>query len=223
MSESHKEQISRLRLMAAGDATWDLSDNDRAAIGMALQCTIVADPRRHIIRDLGREVADERAKRIDAEENLERSKKAFARLQCSFCGKPRREVSRLVAGANAVICDECIVVTFAMMIGSRVRFASKDPEEDQHAKAEEPHDFETHDFSGDGHDCGVCGEGRAHYVHRPRSPDTMPCWSCDQPVGGEWFDGEDLACDNCGEEGVATAMGDGTWLFVKVDDVGEAP
>jgi hypothetical protein len=33
----------------------------------------------------------------------------FARkLQCSFCGKSENEVARLVAGASAHICDECI-------------------------------------------------------------------------------------------------------------------
>jgi hypothetical protein len=33
----------------------------------------------------------------------------FARkLHCSFCGKSENEVARLVAGASAHICDECI-------------------------------------------------------------------------------------------------------------------
>ncbi len=32
MSETLKDQISRLEGMAAGDPTWDLSDNDQAAI-----------------------------------------------------------------------------------------------------------------------------------------------------------------------------------------------
>jgi len=29
-------------------------------------------------------------------------------LRCSFCGKSEREVSRLVAGAKAHICDDCV-------------------------------------------------------------------------------------------------------------------
>jgi hypothetical protein len=30
------------------------------------------------------------------------------KLRCSFCGKSEDEVARLVAGASAHICDECI-------------------------------------------------------------------------------------------------------------------
>jgi ATP-dependent Clp protease ATP-binding subunit ClpX len=30
------------------------------------------------------------------------------RLRCSFCGRDEAEVQRLVAGASALICDECI-------------------------------------------------------------------------------------------------------------------
>ncbi len=29
--------------------------------------------------------------------------------RCSFCGKPAEAVERLVAGANAYICGECVV------------------------------------------------------------------------------------------------------------------
>jgi ATP-dependent Clp protease ATP-binding subunit ClpX len=29
-------------------------------------------------------------------------------MNCSFCGKPRREVKKLVSGPNVYICDECI-------------------------------------------------------------------------------------------------------------------
>ncbi|MBU0745154.1 MAG: ATP-dependent Clp protease ATP-binding subunit ClpX [Gammaproteobacteria bacterium] len=29
-------------------------------------------------------------------------------LHCSFCGKPQKEVSKLIAGSSACICDECI-------------------------------------------------------------------------------------------------------------------
>ena len=29
-------------------------------------------------------------------------------LRCSFCGKPQSQVSRLVAGPDVYICDECI-------------------------------------------------------------------------------------------------------------------
>jgi ATP-dependent Clp protease ATP-binding subunit ClpX len=29
-------------------------------------------------------------------------------LRCSFCGRPENEVSRLVGGVSAYICDSCI-------------------------------------------------------------------------------------------------------------------
>jgi hypothetical protein len=29
-------------------------------------------------------------------------------LRCSFCGKNEKEVGRLVAGARAMICDDCV-------------------------------------------------------------------------------------------------------------------
>jgi len=46
------------------------------------------------------------------------------RIVCSFCGKSSREVRRLVkSDKGAAICDECLVVSFAKMIQSPVRFA----------------------------------------------------------------------------------------------------
>ncbi len=48
-------------------------------------------------------------------------------VECSFCGKTRQEVSKLVASDKGVaICDECLVVSFAQMIGSPVKFFTKD-------------------------------------------------------------------------------------------------
>ena len=35
--ESFADQIARLELMASGDPTWDLSDNDKAAIRALLE------------------------------------------------------------------------------------------------------------------------------------------------------------------------------------------
>jgi predicted kinase len=44
-------------------------------------------------------------------------------LHCSFCGKSRKEVHRLVQSAKGpIICDECLVVSFALMIESPVKF-----------------------------------------------------------------------------------------------------
>ena len=38
---------------------------------------------------------------------IDRSKRNAAPI-CSFCGKPPDQVSQLVAGPHAFICDECI-------------------------------------------------------------------------------------------------------------------
>ena len=35
---------------------------------------------------------------------------------CSFCGKARHEVNKLVAGANGIICDECVVVCMTIYL-----------------------------------------------------------------------------------------------------------
>ena len=37
------------------------------------------------------------------------------RLRCSFCGKDQDDVKKLVAGANALICNECIAVADKLM------------------------------------------------------------------------------------------------------------
>ncbi|MFE0633232.1 ClpX C4-type zinc finger protein [Streptomyces sp. NPDC058864] len=41
---------------------------------------------------------------------------AFAR--CSFCGKPDREVRKLVAGPGVQICDECVALSTSIIDGS---------------------------------------------------------------------------------------------------------
>jgi ATP-dependent Clp protease ATP-binding subunit ClpX len=32
------------------------------------------------------------------------------KLRCSFCGKTEDQVKKLVAGAKALICNECVVI-----------------------------------------------------------------------------------------------------------------
>ncbi len=49
---------------------------------------------------------------------------------------------------------------------------------------------------------------------------AMLCWKCDETISGVWHDGEELTCDNCDAEGVATFFKDGSWLFVKPDGQG---
>ena len=39
----------------------------------------------------------------------------MTRLSCSFCGKSEDQVKRLVAGAKALICDECVAVADRIM------------------------------------------------------------------------------------------------------------
>ena len=38
-----------------------------------------------------------------------------AALRCSFCGKREDQVKRLVAGAKALICNECVAVADRIM------------------------------------------------------------------------------------------------------------
>ena len=37
------------------------------------------------------------------------------RLRCSFCGKHQDEVKKLVAGAKALICNECVGIADRVM------------------------------------------------------------------------------------------------------------
>jgi ATP-dependent protease Clp ATPase subunit len=40
-------------------------------------------------------------------------------LRCSFCQKTEDQVSKLVAGADAYICDECVTIAARIMFGRR--------------------------------------------------------------------------------------------------------
>jgi ATP-dependent protease Clp ATPase subunit len=37
------------------------------------------------------------------------------KLRCSFCGKREDQVKKLVAGAKALICDECVAIADRIM------------------------------------------------------------------------------------------------------------
>jgi ATP-dependent protease Clp ATPase subunit len=37
------------------------------------------------------------------------------KLSCSFCGKREDQVKKLVAGAKALICDECVAIADRIM------------------------------------------------------------------------------------------------------------
>ena len=40
--------------------------------------------------------------------NGTKDKDGFDKVRCSFCGKPRSEVKKLIAGPNVYICNECV-------------------------------------------------------------------------------------------------------------------
>jgi ATP-dependent Clp protease ATP-binding subunit ClpX len=39
---------------------------------------------------------------------MAKQEKTEAQLRCSFCGKGREEVRKLIAGPTVYICDECV-------------------------------------------------------------------------------------------------------------------
>lgn len=45
---------------------------------------------------------------------------------CSFCGKDESEVSRLVAGPTAFICNECVELSASVIIGPSARLTLED-------------------------------------------------------------------------------------------------
>ena len=40
-------------------------------------------------------------------------------IRCSFCGKPQSLAKRMVAGSNAYICDECILMCMDVQVPGR--------------------------------------------------------------------------------------------------------
>ena len=45
-----------------------------------------------------------------------KDKKAHQTLYCSFCGKSRHKVKKLIAGPTVFICDECTYLCFSIMV-----------------------------------------------------------------------------------------------------------
>ncbi len=58
--------------------------------------------------------------------------------RCSFCGKTENEVSRLIAGPTALICDECTDLCYLMIHdadeAALIRSANKKREEERNGK-----------------------------------------------------------------------------------------
>jgi ATP-dependent protease Clp ATPase subunit len=48
-------------------------------------------------------------------------------LKCSFCGKSEKQVSRLIAGTYAHICDGCVVSCNAVLAASTPAHIGDDP------------------------------------------------------------------------------------------------
>jgi ATP-dependent Clp protease ATP-binding subunit ClpX len=45
----------------------------------------------------------------------------LAIIHCSFCGKTRKEVWRLIAGPDVYICDECVSMSAGMLDEMRTK------------------------------------------------------------------------------------------------------
>jgi ATP-dependent Clp protease ATP-binding subunit ClpX len=54
--------------------------------------------------------------------------------RCSFCRKSQDDVSKLIAGVSANICDECVDVCLDIMRDDRQFAASPQVEDGAHAK-----------------------------------------------------------------------------------------
>jgi hypothetical protein len=53
------------------------------------------------------------------------------RLRCSFCGKPDKEVGRLLAGPKVFICDACVGVCNGILEAVPATFAGWDAMSDE--------------------------------------------------------------------------------------------
>ena len=49
----------------------------------------------------------------------------FEAIRCSFCGKPKAEVERLVAGPTVYICDACVDLAAEVVAEGRAEKAAK--------------------------------------------------------------------------------------------------
>jgi ClpX C4-type zinc finger protein len=54
--------------------------------------------------------ADERGGAMGAGSRTARAKFVNGTLQCSFCGKPKDRVEKLIAGPGVFICDQCVAL-----------------------------------------------------------------------------------------------------------------
>ena len=87
------------------------------------------------------------------------TRKDHGEARCSFCGKPRGEVKRLVAGPEVFICDECISICTEILVDDRiVAGAGPGP-----AAESGPGDFYVGTFS--------CPRCRATFALHARHPD----------------------------------------------------
>ena len=50
-------------------------------------------------------------------------------LSCNFCGKPRSELKKLIAGPSVYICDECITISYNIIVEQAKPLEEPQPEE----------------------------------------------------------------------------------------------
>ena len=54
-------------------------------------------------------------------------------IVCSFCGKPQDQVSKMIAGPGACICDECVELCMSILVdGEDTQLKQTHPEQKQH-------------------------------------------------------------------------------------------
>ena len=51
-------------------------------------------------------------------------------LTCSFCGEGRDDVDKLIAGPNVYICDQCVTLSYDIVIGEKTKMAEAAEEYD---------------------------------------------------------------------------------------------
>ena len=59
-------------------------------------------------------------------------------LKCSFCGKSRDSVEKLIAGPNVYICNECITISYEILSDDEDTISNRD---DQNMPPQEIHAY----------------------------------------------------------------------------------
>ena len=97
---------------------------------------------------------------------------------CDFCGKSQKEVEKIIKGAKACICNECISVCCEILEEEGVKYRS-------HASAK----------------CCFCGKSKDEVVKLIAGPDCYICNECVQKIGCAALLSSDVegVCSFCGK------------------------